>query len=165
HGRASRQAGDRAGPARAAGQRAQPLLLGAGGPDPPPVPTSPTGRMTPAEARERIRGHAGLHAFISLTEEDGAGPIVAVKDLVDVRGTVTTAGGSFPAGPVERDAPLIRRLRAAGCVVIGKTNLHEWAFGVTSTNPHHGAVGNPRAPGRVPGGSSGGSAAAVAAGL
>jgi len=122
--------------------------------------------MTPAEARERIRARADLHAFISLTDEEGDGPIVAVKDLVDVRGTVTTGGGSFaPPVPAERDAPVIRRMRQFGCVVIGKANLHEWAFGVTSQNPHHGAVVNPRAPDRVAGGSSGGSAAAVAAGL
>jgi Asp-tRNA(Asn)/Glu-tRNA(Gln) amidotransferase A subunit family amidase len=122
--------------------------------------------MTPAEARERIRARADLNAFISLTDEEGDGPIVAVKDLVDVRGTVTTAGGSFlPNAPAEQDAPLVRRMREFGCVVIGKANLHEWAFGVSSQNPHYGGVRNPRAPDRVPGGSSGGSAVAVAAGL
>lgn len=122
--------------------------------------------MTPADARERIRSSHELNAFISLTDEDGAGPVVAVKDLVDVRGTVTTAGGVLlPATPAERDAPVIRRMREFGCVVVGKANLHEWAFGVTSQNPHYGGVRNPRAPERVPGGSSGGSAAAVAAGL
>jgi len=122
--------------------------------------------MTPAEARERIGACADLNAFISLTDEDGTGPIVAVKDLVDVRGTVTTGGGVLlPDTPARRDAPVIRRLRTHGCVMIGKTNLHEWAFGVTSQNPHYGGVRNPRAPDRVPGGSSGGSSAAVAAGL
>ena len=122
--------------------------------------------MTPAEARERIRACADLNAFISVTEEDGDGPVVAVKDLVDVRGTVTTGGGLLlPATPARRDAPVIRRLRAHGCVMIGKTNLHEWAYGVTSQNPHYGGVRNPRAPDRIPGGSSGGSAAAVAADL
>ena len=122
--------------------------------------------MTPAAARERIRACADLNAFISVTDEDGDGPIVGVKDLIDVRGTVTTGGGTLlPTAPARRDAPVIRRLRTFGCVMIGKTNLHEWAFGVTSQNPHYGGVGNPRAPGRVPGGSSGGSAAAVAAEL
>jgi len=122
--------------------------------------------MTPSEARERIRTHADLNAFISLTDEEGDGPVVAVKDLVDVRGTVTTAGASFLTNsPAERDAPLVRRMREFGCVVIGKANLHEWAFGVSSQNPHFGGVRNPCAPDRVPGGSSGGSAAAVAAGL
>jgi Asp-tRNA(Asn)/Glu-tRNA(Gln) amidotransferase A subunit family amidase len=122
--------------------------------------------VTPAQARERIEACRDLNAFISVTEEDGDGPVVAVKDLVDVRGTVTTAGSVLlPPTPARRDAPVVRRLRVHGCVIVGKTNLHEWAFGVTSQNPHYGGVRNPRAPGRVPGGSSGGSAAAVAAGL
>lgn len=122
--------------------------------------------MTAAEARKRIRSSQELNAFISLTGEDGDGPVVAVKDLVDVRGTVTTAGSVLlPDVPAEQDAPVIRRMRKFGCVVVGKANLHEWAFGVTSQNPHYGGVRNPRAPDRVPGGSSGGSAAAVAAGL
>jgi aspartyl-tRNA(Asn)/glutamyl-tRNA(Gln) amidotransferase subunit A len=67
--------------------------------------------------------------------------------------------------PSGEDAPVIRAMRAAGCIVVGKTNLHEFAFGITSANPHHGSVVNPRAPDRIAGGSSGGSAAAVAAGL
>ena len=122
--------------------------------------------MTPAQARERIGACADLNAFISVTAEDGEGPVVAVKDLIDVRGTVTTGGSVLlPSTPARRDAPVVRRLRAHGCVMIGKTNLHEWAFGVTSQNPHHGGVRNPRARDRVPGGSSGGSAVAVAAGL
>ena len=122
--------------------------------------------MTAREARDRIRAREDLHAFISLTEEEGSGPIVAVKDLVDVRGTVTTAGGTIlEPSPATEDAPLVRRMRESGCVVIGKANLHEWAFGVTSSNPHYGAVRNPHDPERIPGGSSGGSAAAVAAGL
>jgi Asp-tRNA(Asn)/Glu-tRNA(Gln) amidotransferase A subunit family amidase len=122
--------------------------------------------MTPAQARERISACSDLNAFISITAEDGEGPVVAVKDLVDVRGTVTTAGSVLlPTTHAKRDAPVIRRLRAHGCVMVGKTNLHEWAYGVTSQNPHHGGVRNPRAPDRVPGGSSGGSAVAVAAGL
>ncbi len=122
--------------------------------------------MTPNEARERIRARPELNAFISLTEEKGDGPIVAVKDLVHVRGTVTTGGGGFtPTVSEDVDAPVIRRMREFGCVVVGKANLHEWAFGVTSQNPHFGGVRNPRAMDRSPGGSSGGSAAAVAAGL
>lgn len=122
--------------------------------------------MTVIEARERIRARQNLNAFISLTEESGAGPVVAVKDLVDVRGTVTTAGSVLlPATPAAEDAPVVRRMREFGCVVIGKTNLHEWAFGVTSSNPHYGPVRNPHHPDRVSGGSSGGSAVAVAAGM
>ena len=101
-----------------------------------------------------------------MTEEEGEGTVVAVKDLVDVRGTVTTAGGILlPNEPAKEDAPVIKRMREHGCVMVGKANLHEWAFGVTSGNPHFGAVRNPHDRSRVPGGSSGGSAAAVAAGL
>jgi Asp-tRNA(Asn)/Glu-tRNA(Gln) amidotransferase A subunit family amidase len=118
------------------------------------------------EARRRIAARPELNAFISLTEETGDGPVVAVKDLVDVRGTVTTGGGVLlPDVPAEVDAPLIGEIRRYGCVVVGKTNLHEWAFGITSNNPHHGTVRNPRDESRIPGGSSGGSAAAVVAGM
>jgi Asp-tRNA(Asn)/Glu-tRNA(Gln) amidotransferase A subunit family amidase len=122
--------------------------------------------LTPAQARERIRSRADLNAFISLTDEEGGGPVVAVKDLVDVRGTVTTGGGTvLPGKAATEDAPVIRRMRESGCVVVGKTNLHEWAFGVTSENPHYGPVRNPHDPRRVAGGSSGGSAVAVAAAM
>jgi aspartyl-tRNA(Asn)/glutamyl-tRNA(Gln) amidotransferase subunit A len=65
----------------------------------------------------------------------------------------------------ERTAPAVATLEAAGYTLVGKTNLHEFAYGTTSENPHFGAVPNPAAPGRVAGGSSGGSAAALAAGL
>jgi len=122
--------------------------------------------MNARQAREKIAARPDLHAFISLTEETGEGTAVGVKDVVDVLGTVTTAGARIlPVVPSAEDAPIVRAMRAAGCVVVGKTNLHEFAFGVTSINPHYGAVVNPRAPGRIAGGSSGGSAAAVAAGL
>ena len=118
------------------------------------------------EARKRIAERSGLNAFISLTEETGAGEVVAVKDLVDVAGTVTTAGGILlPNVAAERDAPLVTNLRRHGCVMVGKANLHEWAFGVTNNNPHYGPARNPRDPERITGGSSGGSAAAVAAGM
>jgi aspartyl-tRNA(Asn)/glutamyl-tRNA(Gln) amidotransferase subunit A len=119
--------------------------------------------VTPQEARARIAADRESHAFIAVSDEDGEGPVVAVKDLIDVKGIPTTGGGVIlPDAPAGRDAYVIRRLREHGCVMIGKTNLHEWAFGVTSANPHYGTVRNPRAPGRVAGGSSGGSAAAVA---
>ena len=122
--------------------------------------------MNVSEARRRIAERPELNAFISLTGEDGDGPVVAVKDLVDVRGTVTTAGGVLLRKELAlSDAPLIGEIRRHGCVVVGKTNLHEWAFGITSNNPHHGPVRNPRDPRRIPGGSSGGSAAAVVAGM
>ena len=120
------------------------------------------------EARARIEAQKELNAFISVAPEptEGEGEVVAVKDLVDVAGMVTTAGGVIlPDVPATEDAPVIARLRSAGCVLIGKTNLHEFAYGVTSANPHYGTVRNPHDPSRVAGGSSGGSAVAVAAGM
>lgn len=117
-------------------------------------------------ARKRITEHPELKAFISLSDEDGPGPTVAVKDMIDVKGMVTTGGGTqLPRLPAREDASCVRFTRAFGCSIVGKTNLHEWALGPTSANPHYGAVLNPRDPGRIPGGSSGGSAAAVAAGM
>jgi len=117
------------------------------------------------DARARAEELKDLNLFITMTGEDQDGEVVAVKDLVDVRGTPTTGGGQLlPTEPKSEDAPLIRNLRSAGCVMIGKTNLHEWAFGSTSMNRHYGTVHNPRDPSRIAGGSSGGSAAAVAAG-
>jgi Asp-tRNA(Asn)/Glu-tRNA(Gln) amidotransferase A subunit family amidase len=125
--------------------------------------------MSPMEleaARRRIAERADLNAFISVSAETGHGSVVAVKDLIDVAGMPTTAGGMIlPRTPVEVDAPVIARLRRHGCVIVGKTNLHEFAYGVTSINPHFGTVRNPHDPSRVAGGSSGGSAAAVAAAM
>jgi aspartyl-tRNA(Asn)/glutamyl-tRNA(Gln) amidotransferase subunit A len=118
------------------------------------------------EARRRIAELSHLHAFISVSGEQGEGTVVAVKDLVDVRGMVTTAGGVIlPAEPASADAPVVLRVREHGGVVVGKTNLHEFAYGVTSLNPHYGNVLNPKDPSRVAGGSSGGSAVAVATGM
>jgi len=118
------------------------------------------------EARRRIREHADLNAFISISDETRDGTVVAVKDLVDVAGMVTTAGGIIlPNTPAAHDAPVVARIREHGCVVVGKTNLHEFAFGATSVNPHYGPVRNPHDPSRVAGGSSGGSAVAVAMGM
>lgn len=106
-----------------------------------------------------------LHAFISRSDESGDGDRVAVKDLVDVKGMVTTAGGIIlPKVPAAEDAPVVKRLREAGCVIVGKANLHEFAYGVTNLNPHYGNALNPHDPTRVAGGSSGGSAVAVATG-
>src|SRR5216117_1046558 len=107
------------------------------------------------DARARIRERSDLNAFISVSDERGDGTVVAVKDLIDVKGMVTTAGGVIlPAEPATDDAPVITRIRHAGCVVVGKANLHEFAYGVTSVNPHYGPVRNPRDPSRVAGGSS-----------
>jgi aspartyl-tRNA(Asn)/glutamyl-tRNA(Gln) amidotransferase subunit A len=119
-----------------------------------------------ALALERIREHRALNAFVFVDEAASGDPVVAVKDNIDVRGMPTTAGGRhLPGTPAERDAECVRRFRAAGCAIVGKTNLYEYAMGGTSENPHHGDVINPRAPERDAGGSSSGSAAAVAAGL
>jgi aspartyl-tRNA(Asn)/glutamyl-tRNA(Gln) amidotransferase subunit A len=92
---------------------------------------------------------------------------VSVKDLVLTTEAPTTAGSRiFGSGLVARqDAPVVRRLRKAGAIIIGKTNLHEVALGVTSANEHFGPVRNPHDPERVAGGSSGGSAVAVATGM
>jgi aspartyl-tRNA(Asn)/glutamyl-tRNA(Gln) amidotransferase subunit A len=91
---------------------------------------------------------------------------LAVKDLFDTAGLTTTYGSVVFADHVpERTAEAVAVLEAAGYTNVGKTNLHEFAYGVTSQNPHYGTVPNPAAPGRTAGGSSGGSAAALAAGL
>ena len=91
---------------------------------------------------------------------------MAVKDLFDTAGLRTTYGSILFADHVpERTAEAVARLEAAGYVNVGKTNLHEFAYGVTSYNPHFGEVQNPLAPDRTAGGSSAGSAAALAAGL
>ena len=91
---------------------------------------------------------------------------ISIKDLLDIRGVPTTAASRVREGHVaERDAPAIAHLRQAGAVFIGKTNLHEFAFGTTSEDSAFGPVRNPHDPARSPGGSSGGSAASVAAGM
>ncbi|MCH7911153.1 MAG: amidase, partial [Candidatus Hydrogenedentes bacterium] len=91
---------------------------------------------------------------------------IAVKDIIDIEGTVTTAGGVLlPDVPAAEDAPVIARLRDAGAVILGKLNLHEYAWGGTTNNPHYGHCFNPWKEGYSPGGSSGGAGAAVSAGL
>jgi aspartyl-tRNA(Asn)/glutamyl-tRNA(Gln) amidotransferase subunit A len=126
----------------------------------------PPARVSLTEARSRIAALARLNAFISVSTEVGSGPIVAVKDLIDVKGLVTTAGGKqLPDKAAESDAAVIARLRLYDTVVIGKTNLHEFAYGSTSENPHYGPVRNPHDETRIAGGSSGGSAVAVAAAM
>ena len=138
------------------------------------------------ESLAAARAHAGLNAFIALADaaalrdaaaaaakrhaEGAATPLlgvpVAIKDLMRVAGFARTNGsGACASAPATQDAAAVGRLREAGALVVGTTNLHEFAYGITSENPHFGFVGNPRAPGHLPGGSSGGSAAAVAAGI
>jgi len=136
------------------------------------------------EAIERIqRLQPKLNSFITITEQEGRkaateaeseirkgqyrGPLhgipISIKDLFATRGVRTTAGSKVLAKWIpDYDATAVARLHQAGMVLIGKTNLHEFAYGVTNDNPHYGSARNPWDPARVPGGSSGGSAAAVA---
>jgi aspartyl-tRNA(Asn)/glutamyl-tRNA(Gln) amidotransferase subunit A len=91
---------------------------------------------------------------------------VALKDLFETAGIRTTGGGKFHADHVPaHDCPVARRLRDAGTILLGKLNTHEYAYGVTTNNPHYGATHNPWNLEHIPGGSSGGSGAAIAAGL
>jgi aspartyl-tRNA(Asn)/glutamyl-tRNA(Gln) amidotransferase subunit A len=91
---------------------------------------------------------------------------MALKDLIDVAGVRTTAGSAYYKDRVaDHDAEVVRRLREAGAVIVGKNNLHEFAYGGSSLVSHFGDVHNPWDLGRMAGGSSGGSAAAVTAGL
>lgn len=91
---------------------------------------------------------------------------IASKDLYDIAGSVTTAASPTRLGdpPASEDSHVIARLRQAGAIILGKTVLHEFAFGVTGVNPHFGTPPNPWRRDRVPGGSSSGSAVAVAIG-
>jgi aspartyl-tRNA(Asn)/glutamyl-tRNA(Gln) amidotransferase subunit A len=104
--------------------------------------------------------------FLARPDTPPDGIRLAVKDLLDTAGLTTTYGSAIFAEHVPaQTAEAVRRLEAAGYVDVGKTNLHEFAYGTTSENVHFGTVPNPIAPGRTAGGSSGGSAAALAAGL
>ena len=113
---------------------------------------------------------AARTAEAEITRGDWRGPLhgipIALKDLIDTAGERTTAGSKrhkdrIPTG----DAEVVRRLKQAGAVIVGKNNLHEFAYGGSSLVSYFGDVHNPRDPARIAGGSSGGSAAAVAAGL
>jgi aspartyl-tRNA(Asn)/glutamyl-tRNA(Gln) amidotransferase subunit A len=134
---------------------------------------------------DQVQARPRVNAFITLLPEsamEGArraeadvqagrwrGPLhgipIAIKDLIDVVGTRTTSGSALPASEAATDAPVVRRLREAGAIVIGKTNLHEFAYGTTSEVSAFGPVRNPLDESRSAGGSSGGSAAALAAGM
>jgi aspartyl-tRNA(Asn)/glutamyl-tRNA(Gln) amidotransferase subunit A len=108
------------------------------------------------------RRAAGGH---SLGPLDGV--IVSIKDLFDVADEATRAGSKILAGaaPATRDAPVVERLRKAGAVIVGKTNMSEFAFTGVGANPHYGTPGNPADRTCVPGGSSSGAAVAVADGM
>ena len=112
-----------------------------------------------------------MSTYITKLADSGSGIAVAVKDLIDMAGLPTTGGCralAEVATPADRDAPClseIRRREAAGEVwLVGKTNLHELAYGTTGVNPWWGTPVNPRYPALLPGGSSSGSATAVASG-
>ena len=131
-------------------------------------------------------GPNGLNAFITVTREEALsraeeldrlakqkkfqGPLhglpIAVKDNLDTEGIRTTGGSKILAEwrPAQ-DAHVVMKLKKAGAIIIGKTNMHEFAFGITTNNPHYGPTRNPYDPTRIPGGSSGGSGAAAAAAL
>lgn len=129
-------------------------------------------------ASRQAHERADLGAFITVVDEPRvpstrpdermslAGLPVAIKDNIDVAGLPCTAG--TPALRDWRppsDAPIVQRLSATGAVVVGKTNMHELALGITSNNPTFGPVRNPYDTSLIAGGGSGGSAAAVAAGI
>jgi aspartyl-tRNA(Asn)/glutamyl-tRNA(Gln) amidotransferase subunit A len=150
-----------------------------------------SGRVSPADAAEaclrRIEKRDGaLNSYMTVTGEAALaeakrlgeelargcwrGPLhgvpIGLKDLYLTKGVRTTAGSAILQDWVpDVDAAVVRYLRNAGAVFLGKQSMHEFAYGATSENPHYGPVRNPRDPERIPGGSSGGSAAAVAAGL
>ncbi len=150
-----------------------------------PMPYSILSRTE--QCLEKIeRYDARLRAFISVMGDDArkrahdlearleagdatgplAGRVIAIKDNIDTAGQRTTLGSRFHAERIANDdAEVVRRLRRAGAVLIGKTNLHELAFGATTQNPHYGSCRNPWQPETIPGGSSGGSAVAVAANM
>lgn len=91
---------------------------------------------------------------------------IAVKDLFDTAGIRTTAGSKFFSENIpQEDAFVIEKLKQAGALIVGKTNTHEIALGVTGNNPHYGTARNPWDTTRIPGGSSSGSAIAVATGM
>lgn len=153
------------------------------------APHIKSGALSPSslvsECLRRIDARGSLNAFITVTAEsalaDAAhaeaeiaagryrGPLhgvpISVKDLVAVAGTPTTSGSALPPLHPAVDAPVVQRLREAGAIVIGKTNLHEFAFGTTSDETAFGAVHHPLDETRSPGGSSGGSAAALLEGM
>jgi aspartyl-tRNA(Asn)/glutamyl-tRNA(Gln) amidotransferase subunit A len=142
--------------------------------------------LTRACLDEVAAHNEALRAFITVTADEALaqaraldaemaagrcrGPLhgipISLKDLIDQRGVPTTAGSRVRDGHVaSSDAPVVARLREAGAVFVGKTNLHEFAFGTTSDDTAYGVVRNPHDQTRSPGGSSGGSAVAIVAGM
>jgi len=133
-------------------------------------PSGEGGRACLTVYREAARvsadaADARFRAGIPLGLLDGT--IVSIKDLFDVAGEPTRAGSKIlaDAPPAAADAPAVHRLRAAGCVIVAKTNMAEFAFTGIGLNPHYGTPGNPADRTRIPGGSSSGAAVAVADGM
>jgi aspartyl-tRNA(Asn)/glutamyl-tRNA(Gln) amidotransferase subunit A len=121
--------------------------------------------VTTDEARRQAR-----EADRELAAGHDRGPLhgvpISLKDLLDVRGLATTAASRVRDGHVaDADCAVVTHLRQAGAVFVGKTNLHEFAFGTTNEDSAYGPARNPYDPRRSPGGSSGGSAVSVAAGM
>lgn len=135
---------------------------------------------------EIAKQNAALNAFITVTEETAKnraremdrelasgkdrGPLhgipIAHKDLIYTKGVRTTSGSKlFEHYVPDHDAVVVQKLDAAGAVMLGKTGLHELAYGISSDNPHFGSIRNPHDRDRIPGGSSGGSGVAVATGM
>lgn len=147
--------------------------------------TSPhASRLAAAGLRQIERLNPTLNAFITVNDQQSTyeskpdstnniplvntlrGIPIAVKDLFDTTGIRTTAGSKFFADHIpEADAFVVEKLKQAGAIIIGKTNTHEIALGVTGNNPHYGTARNPWDTTRIPGGSSSGSAIAVATGM
>lgn len=142
--------------------------------------------LTEHSLAEIARTNPQLNAFLTVTSDEAIeraalldrelaqeidrGPLhgipIAHKDIIPTKGVRTTAGSKILAHHIaEDDAEVVTVLDSAGAVMVGKTNLHEICYGITSNNPHFGAVHNPWDLAKIPGGSSGGSAAAVAAGI
>src|SRR5690242_8345377 len=125
--------------------------------------------LTVYRERARIEAQAAdarAKTGIGLGPLDGA--IVSIKDLFDVAGEVTRAGSPVLAAegaPAPQDAPVVRRLRQAGAVIVAKTNMTEFAFSGIGANPHYGTPGNPADRAHIPGGSSSGGAVAAADGM
>jgi aspartyl-tRNA(Asn)/glutamyl-tRNA(Gln) amidotransferase subunit A len=153
------------------------------------APRVASGSVSPVDlvrtCLEQIHARPELNAFITVMEDSARreaqaaekeiaagryrGPLhgipVSVKDLVDVVGTPTTAGSAVPPRTPIADAAIVTSLREAGAIIIGKTNLHEFAFGTTSEESAFGPVRHPQDLSRSAGGSSGGAAAAIVTGM
>lgn len=118
---------------------------------------------------EALRDADAIDRILADGKEPGplAGVPFAAKNLFDIAGLTTLAGSKILAAnpPAVRDAAVVARLKAAGAILVGATNMDEFAYGFVTENAHYGTTRNPRDSSRVAGGSSGGSAAAVAAGI